>query len=132
MVGGKTNQMALSCNRNLQSLPDPPSCISCKSGTMAHIKSIDSLHQSTNSFLKQIGITKSMVPKALGNVRSKANISRSEPMFKMYIAIMKPSDCSSTANRFNTVIFDKLCHRPRFERWPLAAKFWVLSNQGTN
>jgi hypothetical protein len=59
---------------------------------VAHIETIDGLHQTANGFLEEIGIAEGVMAEAFGNVSGETNISRGQAMFIVHIAIVKPSD----------------------------------------
>src|SRR5262245_39465075 len=76
MMRRQAHQMALAGHGDLQRLPDPPRGISGESCAMAHIETVDGLHQSANRFLEQIRITQGMVAKALGHMGGQTYVSR--------------------------------------------------------
>ena len=70
----KADEMALPSHRNLQSLPDPPSCVGGQTGSMADIKPVDRLHEATDSFLEEVGVAESVMAKTLGHMRGKPDV----------------------------------------------------------
>ncbi len=50
MMRGQAYQMALAGHGDLQSLTNPPGGISRQPGSMAHVESVDGLHQPANRF----------------------------------------------------------------------------------
>lgn len=114
VVRAEADQVTLTRHRDLQRLANPPRGVSRKTGAVAHIESVNGLHETANRFLQQIAIRKAVVPEPLGDVSREADVGAGEAVLEVDVAVVKSLHRKHIATRFGAVFADKLCHRPRF------------------
>lgn len=132
VVRAETDEVALASDGDLQCLPNPPRRIRRQASAVAHVESINGLHQAADGFLKEIGIAKGVMAKAFGDVSGEADIGRGEAMFIVHIAIVKPANRNHRASPvIFTMLADELRHRPRFtHRRSMGSQRGEIPNQG--
>lgn len=115
VVGGKADEVALACDRDLQRLTDPPSGVGRQACAMADVEAVDGLHKAADGFLEQVGVGQAMVPEPFGDVCRQSDVRRCEPVFEMHIAVAESADGDGFAAVFRAVFTDELRHGPGFE-----------------
>ena len=78
VVRAEADQVALACHSDLQGLADPPRRISGEAGAVAHVETVDRLHQPAHSFLEKIGVGEAVVTETLGYVGCQTDIGARE------------------------------------------------------
>ena len=131
VVRTEADEVALASDGDLQCLPNPPRRIGRQASAVAHVESINGLHQAAHGFLKEIGIAEGVMTEAFGDVSGKADVSGRKAMFIVHVAIVKPANRNDFASPMIFAVFaDELCHWPRFTHGrAVRSQVWEVANE---
>jgi hypothetical protein len=132
VVRRQADQVALACDGNLERLANPPGCVGGEARTVAHIETVDCLHETADGLLQQIGVREAVVAESLGDVGRQTDVRTGQAVLVVNVSIVQASHCHHFAGCFGAIIADELSHWPGFEWRSGIAEVGEVAEQNAN